>query len=187
MNRVALRQGLILAGSLLLCLLPIAGVVGYVAHKHQWAQGRLAELEPRYARLMGLEAQKTDIDTTLQRANAMRTQYIYSADTDANQTGNMAQQRVRDIFSTAGLQIVSSQVLPAKEEKGFDRIPLSVRTEGEWLAIQSALAVLSSQTPVIVINELDIQLPGGLVNVVNTRVAPRLAATFSLSVLRERS
>jgi len=186
MQRTNLRQGAILIGSILICLLPFAVAGAYIYHKHQWAQARLDELEPRYARLAGLEAQQADVRLALERANAMRVQYIYPATADANQTGNMAQQRVRDILSAAGLQVVSSQVLPAKEEKGFDRIPLSVRAEGEWLAVQSALAVLGSQTPIILMGELEIQLPGGLSNVINTKVAPRLAATFNLSVLRER-
>lgn len=185
MQRTNLRQGALLIGSIFVCLLPFVMAGGYVMHKHQWAQVRLEELEPRYARLAGLKEQQADIGAALERALVMRAQYVYPAVADANQTGNMAQQRVRDILSAAGLQVVSSQVLPAKEEKGFDRIPLSVRAEGEWLAVQSALAVLGSQTPVILINELDIQIPGGLANL-NTKVAPRLAATFNLSVLRER-
>ena len=53
------------------------------------------------------------------------------------------------------------------------------------LAVQSALAVLSNQVPVIIINELEILLPGGLSNA-NPKVTPRLAASFNLSVLRER-
>ena len=75
--------------------------------------------------------------------------------------------------------------MPPKDEKIFDRIPITVRTEGEMLAVQSALAVLSNQVPVIIINELEILLPGGLSNA-NPKVTPRLAASFNLSVLRER-
>lgn len=48
-----------------------------------------------------------------------------------------------------------------------------MRTEGEMLAVQSALAVLSNQVPVIIINELEILLPGGLSNA-NPKVTPRL-------------
>lgn len=93
---------------------------------------------------------------------------------------------MRDIFSSAGLQILSSQALPAKTEKGFDRIALSVRAEGDMLAVQSALAVLTSQSPAIVIDDLDIQLQGSLSNA-DSKTAPRLGANFSLSVLREPS
>ena len=186
MNPIALRRVALLALPLAAALLPVAVGAWYVLNKHTWAQERLVQLEPRYARLLGLEAQHTELQAVLQRASALRVQYVYPAAQDEAQTGNQAQQKVRDIFSTAGLQIISSQVLPSKEEKGFDRIPLVVRAEGELLAVQSALAVLGSQQPAIVINELDIQMQGGLANH-NPKFAPRLSAQFTLSVMRERS
>ena len=186
MRRVSSREVAILMGTLALIMLPVALLGWYVVGKHQWAQQQLEQLEPRYARLLGLEAQRAEIETVKAKASAARTQFVYPSTQDANQTGNSAQQRVRDIFSAAGLQVISSQVLPAKEEKGFDRIPLTLRTEGELLAVQSALAVVSSQLPVIVINELEVQVQGGIANQ-NPKVAPKLSAQFSLSVLRERS
>ena len=186
MTHLKTRHNLLRAGTVLVLLLPLALLGTYIAQKHQWAEERLAELEPRHARLLGLQAQKADIDTALLQANALRAQYVYPADQDAAQTGNAAQQRVRDIFSSAGLQILSSQALPAKLEKGFDRIPLLVRAEGSMLAIQSALAVLNSQSPLIVMDDLDIQLQGNLFNA-DGKTTPRLGASFSFSVLREPS
>lgn len=186
MNHMATRHNLLLAGTVLVLLAPLALLGAYVGQKHQWAEQRLAELEPRHSRLLGLQAQKAEVDAALLQANALRSHYVYPSDQDAAQTGNAAQQRVRDIFSSAGLQILSSQVLPAKPEKGFDRIPLLVRVEGDMLAMQSALAVLNSQSPIIVMDDLDIQLQGNLFNA-DGKTAPRLGAGFSFSVLREPS
>lgn len=186
MKNISSRQGLVLTGTVIVLLLPFILLGWYVADKHLWAQARLEELTPRHARLLGLEVQRADIAAVLVQAEAARSQYTYPAAQDANQAGNAAQQRIRDIFSSSGLQVISSQVLPPKDEKNLDRIPITVRAEGEMLAVQSALAVLSSQVPVIVINELDVQLHGGLSNT-NPKVTPRLATSFSLSVLRERS
>lgn len=186
MKRMPSREIAVLAGTLVLGLLPLAFMGWYVAQRHMAAQERLAQLEPRYARLLGLEAQKADIDAALNSATQARAQYVYPASQDANQTGNVAQQKVRDIFSAAGLQVSSSQVLPAKEEKGFDRIPLNVRAEGDMLAMQSALAVLNGQLPIIVINELEVQVLGAFGSL-DPKIVPRLSITFGLSVLRERS
>lgn len=186
MNNLKSRDSVVLTITVIVLLLPLALLGYYMVQKHQWAQERLAELEPRYSRLLGLEAQGAELVDMLARAQAARVKYVYPASQDATQAGNAAQQQVRDIFSSAGLQVISSQVLPPKAEKGFDRIPLAVRTEGEWLAVQSALAVLSSQVPIIVIDELDLQVQGGLGSTAGKQ-APRLAAQFSLSVLRERS
>lgn len=57
----------------------------------------------------------------------MLTQYAYPGSMEVTQAGNDAQQRVRGIFIQAGLDLVSSQVLPPKIRKQFDRIPLTVR------------------------------------------------------------
>lgn len=186
MKKLRMREWGLLAGSVLLVLAPLIAGGWYVYSKHQWVKGNMATLEPRHARLLGLEAQSADIASVLAKANQMRAQYTYPATQDSNQTGNVAQQRVRDIFSAAGLQIRSSQVLPPKEEKGFDRIPLTLRTDGDLIAVQSALAVLSSQMPLMILDDLEIQVIGGLASA-NPKFAPKLSVQFGISVLRERS
>lgn len=185
MKSIRVRELALVVGTLLLVLVPLVFFGWYVFTKHQWAQGHIATLEPRHARLLGLEAQGDEIASVLAKANQMRAQYIYPPTQDSNQTGNVAQQKVRDIFSAAGLQIRSSQVLPPKEEKGFDRIPLTLRTEGDLIAVQSALAVLSSQLPVMILDDLEIQVLGGLASA-NPKFTPKLSAQFGISVLRER-
>ena len=185
MNKSALRRGVIVALTITIVLLPLIWGGLYVWGKHTWVRDNLARIEPRHARLLGLESQGADLAGMLERAQAMRTRYVYPATQDDAQTGNLAQQKVRGILESAGLQVISSQALPSKESKGFDRIPLSVRAEGEMLAVQSALAVLSSQQPAIFLDDLNIQLVGAL-NQANNRVAPKLAAQFNFSVLRER-
>ena len=70
-------------------------------------------------------------------------------------------------------------MLPPKEEKGFERIPLSVRAEGEMLALQTALAGLAEQKPAILIDTMVVQGYGAPVKGVQT-----LAVQFGFSVLR---
>ena len=179
MKQYLRRETAALAITLAALALPLAGVTVYVYQKHQWAQNRLSELEPRYARLLGMEAGSERLAQARERAQAQLAQYIYPQDQDANQTGNDVQQRVRSILTSAGLSIASSQVLPPKEEKGFERIPLSVRAEGEMLALQTALAGLAEQKPAILIDTMVVQGYGAPVKGVQT-----LAVQFGFSVLR---
>lgn len=183
---VAVRQRLVLLGTFaaLLLLLVLLGL--YVAQRHAQGQHNLAQLEPRHARLQGILAQRSDIEAAREQAQALRSRYLYPAEQDATQTGNLAQQRMRELLVAAGMQVRSSQVLPAKDEHGFDRIGLTLTAEGDALALQSALAVLSSQMPVVVLSDLDIRVNGGLGNHAPTE-SPRLIVQFSLGVLRERS
>ncbi len=182
-----MKPGLRLSPYALLIVLLLSAVLaflvgggGYVYQKHQWAQSRLDELEPRYARLKGLMASTAELEQARARAQAVLSRYVYPTEQDASQVGNMAQQRVRDLFTAAGLQIVSSQVLPAKTDKGFDVIPLSVRAEGELLALQGGLVGLNGQKPAILIKGVNIQTIGS----VRSDIPQRLAVQFDLFVLR---
>ena len=171
-----------LAISVLILVLPLALAGWYVVQKHRWAQDRLRELEPRYARMLGMEVHTEDLEKARSEARGLLAQYTYPASRDVSQAGNDAQQRIRNTFSAAGLEIVSSQVLPAKSEKSFDRIPLSVRAEGELLGIQTALVGLSGQSPVILVDGFNIQTIGA----VKADKPQRLGVQFNLSVLREQ-
>lgn len=165
-------------------LLAVCAAAGYVLYdKHQTAVQRMAEMEPRHARLQGLQGSAKALEQAQAAAQATVAQYIYPSDTDANQVGNAAQQRVRNLFTAAGLQIVSSQVLPAKAEKNYDRVPLAVRAEGDLLALQGALVGLSGQMPAIVVRGMNIQTIGS----VRADAPQRLAVQFDLFVLRGRT
>ena len=183
MNMQKNRRQLALLVSLLLVLAPLVALGLYVYEKHQDASARLEQLEPRYARLKGLAAQESDVALLLEHVRKAGDQYVYPVSQDTAQAGNAAQQRIREILTAAGFQISSSQVLPPKPEKGFERIPLSFRAEGELLALESALAVLSTQIPLILIQDMEVQPIGGL-QTLPAGVSPRLAVQFSFSVLR---
>lgn len=182
MKRFLSREKLALIVTLVLLAVPLVMAGAYVFQKHRWAQARLAELEPRYARLLGFEASQDELAKTSENARNLLGKFAYPASQDVTQAGNDAQQRVRSIFSAAGLDIVSSQVLPPKQEKSFDRIPVSVRAEGRLLALQTALVGLSSQSPAILIDGFTVQTIGA----VRAEVPQRLGIQFNLSVLRER-
>ena len=173
------ETALLAALALLLALaLLVAG--GYVYRKHQWASARLAELEPRHARTLGLLENRAALEELAIRQAQSVADYAYPPDQDTSQVGNNALQRVRDLLGAANLQVLSSQALPARDVPGFERIPISVRFEGELAAVQKALAALSAQAPAIVVDSMTLQVN----NAVRTGAMPPMACTISLSVLR---
>jgi general secretion pathway protein M len=183
MNRVLQRDALGLAAGLILMAALFLGL-GYAAwQRHSWAQQQLAEVEPRYSRLVGLVAKSAQLDTALASTKAMLARHVYGPGQDASRAGNDAQQRARDVFSKAGLDVASTQVLPAKQEERFDRIPLVVRLEGDMVALQSAMTVLPTLSPSLFVEGMSIQ-PMGLVR---ADVPQRLSVQFNLFVLRQRS
>ena len=83
-------------------------------------------------------------------------QFVYPAADDSSQTGNSALQRVRDLASTRGLRVASSQSAAPRDEKGFDRIDLALRVEGSWPDLVATLRDLAQQRPAIFINTLQL-------------------------------
>ncbi len=181
MKRMIRRETALVLITLALLALPFIAAGMYVHQKHQWAQKRLDELEPRYARLLGLEASRDNLAQAQAQAHSLLARYVHPAEQDSNQAGNEAQQRIRSILSAAGLDIASSQVLEAKEDKGFERIPLAVRAEGELAAVQAALAGLAEQMPAILVDTISVRGQGAPVKGVQ-----RLSVQLSLAVLRKQ-
>jgi len=182
MKRLSPRDLIAVSVTLAVLCIPLVFAGIYLAKKHNWAQEQLDSLTPRYARLLGLEASSADLGKIEAEADKLIKQYVYPATQDVAQAGNDAQQRIRTIFTGAGLELVSSQVLPPKTEKFYDRIALTVRLEGGLPALQSALVVLAEKKPTIIVEGFTVQTIGA----VKAETAQRLGIQFNFSVLRGR-
>lgn len=182
MKNISRRELAIILVTLGLILVPLFLVGGYFYSKHQWAMQRIAEVEPRHARLSGLLAQKDSLALAQSQTMDLLAQYLHPAGQDANQVGNDVQQRIRSVLSTAGLSIISTQVLPAKDGKSFERIPLSIRAEGDMMAVQLALAALDEQTPAILTEGFVLQAAAAPVKGVQ-----KLAVQLNLLILKGKS
>ncbi|HRP19786.1 MAG TPA: type II secretion system protein GspM [Alicycliphilus sp.] len=178
MNLQIAKDKWILAATVLVLLSPIIAGGVYVYQKHQWAAARLAELEPRYARMEGILAAQPELEQANQQADAMLGVYLYPADKVLNQAGNEMQQQVRDMLSAGGLRVGSSQVLPPKADNtSLDRIQLTIKAEGELLALQTAMIGLKSIKPAVFVDSLSVSVMG----------APRAEVPQNLSIQLELS
>lgn len=166
----------------LLMAVLVGGVAFFVQGIHTADEERLATIEPRFARLAGLATDKGELAASVAATRAALLRHIYPASREASQAGNDAQQRARDVFSRAGLEVLSSQVMPAKSGKRFDRIPITVRVEGEYLVFQTALAALPSLAPTLFIEGFNVQAIAS-----PKPDVPRLVVQIDLFVLRARS
>lgn len=183
MNALTRRDALLIALTAILVVLPLLAGADYVWRKHQWASEQLQTLAPRYARLAGLQEKAPELAERLAASRKQLHAYVYPAGGDATQAGNDALQRVRAVFTQAGLTVASTQVLAPQPVSGFDRVPLALRVEGELLHLQSALAVLPGLSPVVLIDGMHIQSTGQR----RPDEAPRLVVQFNLSVLHARA
>ncbi len=161
--------------------LPVSWAGWFVYQKHLSAQSKLDEVEPRYARLLGLKANAQELDKSIEGATALINLHAYPASQDATQVGNDAQQRLRAVFTAAGMDVVSSQILPVKTSAApFEKIALSVRVEGQLVGFQAAMAALSLSHPTVWVEGYVAQIMGNV-----TATAPqRLSIALTLYVMR---
>jgi len=173
--QLSTAQWLMLAAPLLLVLLAGSAAFGWIYAKHHRAQQQLDDMQPRYARLLGMQAQQDEIRQALQRIAAVKARHVYPGESDATQTGNALQQRLRDVFTQAGLSVLSSQVrIPAQDAKAekdkeeapaYGRVEILLSVDGSWEALQRALLAVHAIRPDVGLDEMRIMLLGNGANI----------------------
>lgn len=175
---------LALAAAALLALLVLGAL--WVAGVHTRAAARLAEIEPRHARLAGLLQNEERVAQAGQALQANLTQFLHPADADAGQIGNSVLQRVRELATRQELRVTSSQATtpaPDRDHPGFERVGLSVRLEGDWARLQGLLAAMPRERPAIYSQSIHLlSLSGGAPGQGQT-----IQAQLDLFVLKERT
>lgn len=170
-----------LAATALLVALVLAAL--WLRGVHVRAADRLAEIEPRHARLTGMLQNGEQLARAEQAAQANLALFIHPAAADAGQVANGVLQRVRELAAAQELRVTSSQVTAPAEDKNnpeFERVGLSLRIEGDWSRFQALLAALPRERPAIYSQTVQIYaqgLPGR---------APGTQAQLDLFVLKER-
>ena len=136
-------------------------VVGqYVLRMHASAAETLEQIEPRYARLSGLRDAGGTLEQALKQSRVALSRLGYASDRDAAQAGNDLQQLARRALQSAGVTVVSSQVLPALAEAGFERVRVSLQSEGALSGVQLALAALQTESPRVAFESVWLQATG---------------------------
>lgn len=180
----ALRQALPSLAFLLLVLAPLAIGGAYVYQKHRYALGVLDDLQPRYARLLGLQQSADTLAQRAQLAQVALQQRLYPADADPGATANEALQRARALLEEAGLSIEVSQTAPVQDEgPALQRIGLTFTAEGDMAAIVAGMQKLQAAQPVIGVLKTTIR-PAGLTPPSSN---PKLKVQLQLAVWKPRS
>ena len=183
MKHIVVNRVLVIQFVTVLSLLALLFGASYsVWARHQWVENNLSSLEPRYARLQGLVDNRTQLRELSAKVEEALALQVYPSAMDVAKAGNETQQRIRSIFAESKLDIISIQVLPAKDEGPFGRISISLRVEGDLAGIQSALEKLDAVTPVVKLDSMSLQTIGP----VRPASIPRLSGQFGFSVFRLR-
>ena len=163
-----------------LALILLAGGA-YVVAKHRWACAKLEEIAPRHARLLGLQQSGAELSSLAGRLRADARRLIYAPDTTLDQTANGVLQALRDTASANQLNVTSSQVLPAREQDGFDRQGFTLTCEGSQAAVAQWLGALAARSPLVYVENLQLNARG-----LDAGGAPIVVASANLYILKAR-
>ncbi|HRK37052.1 MAG TPA: type II secretion system protein GspM [Burkholderiaceae bacterium] len=168
----------------LMVLAVAAALLAYWGYQtHLVLADRLAAAEPRFARQAGLLAAQADMQQQFDQIVTLLARHAYPSTTDASQAANDAQQRIRSVFTQAGADVLSLQVLAARSGPGFDAIPLSIRVDGDMAQIQAALLTLRTLAPAVYVDGFSIQTGA----IANDNSAVKVVGQFELFVIRDQA
>lgn len=167
--------------AVVLCL-AVAWCALTVVTKYQQAITRLDDLEPRYARLLGIRQNSELFEREEDLLNSNLLEFVHSADKDSGQLANEALQQVREMAARHKLSITSSQTSAAVQQDAFDRIGINLSVEGSWPSLVGLLSDLGQQQPAIYYSLLQINGRD-----VANGVARLLTARLDLYVLQEHA
>jgi general secretion pathway protein M len=176
------RAELVVGLTLLLVAIVLACAAAFIAQKHYWATDKLAELEPRYARLLGLVGAKDTLQRSAAEAERLLASWVFPGEQSVSQVGASAQQHARQLAEAAGLSVSSSQILQARNQGAFELIPVSMSVEGGLPALRAFLESLYTQSPLLLLDTLSVQAGARV-----SGAQPRLAIQITVSALRLRS
>lgn len=144
--------------ALLLVLLAIPVLDQYL-FRYDWARTTLADIERRHARLLGFKAAEAPIMAALAKASESLTDFAYPAGEGADRVGADLQQRVRALAQQAGVSVVGSQILPARQAEALEVVRLALTLEAEMESLRDFLAALGAERPGIQLESMVLTAP----------------------------
>lgn len=146
LDRPHLVVGTTVAAVLLLCLYAI---VQFWMMRAAYAE-EIESIQPRTARLLGIEQSAEDLASAGERADSILGEVAYLSTDSAANAASM-QQEIRELMTSAGMSIATSQILSAKQYDGYERLRLDITVEGNVDELDAALAELSLARPLVYI------------------------------------
>lgn len=142
---------LVLALVLLILVVASRGLGWYIEGSE-----RLAYAEPRYARLQGFILNVDALRASSEQINETLSGLAYPASAGLAGAEADAQQQLRGLLRTAGMEVSGSQVMSPKEHEGLVEIRLQLDAAGSMEALEQALVALRDARPLVFVGSLEV-------------------------------
>ncbi|MGZ4958414.1 MAG: type II secretion system protein GspM [Methylomonas sp.] len=108
--------------------------------------------------------------------------YFSTRDTEALASADL-QNIVKTAIADAGGQLTSTQGLPGKMDKGFNRVAVRVRMTGNIESLRTVLHSLAVNVPVLIVDQLDITPVRGIRSRTSNKIEPNTQLNVSFEVV----
>jgi general secretion pathway protein M len=147
--------------ALALLLIALSGVYGLIArpllNKYHFYQNNIENLQERLQRLRGMLATRRELEAQIQRVQQDSSVDVYYLKQQSPMLGATdLQQQVKSIVEANGGRLISTQILPVTQEKGFSRVGINVQMTGDTKVLQRIIYALESNRPLLFINNLQV-------------------------------
>ncbi|MGB4948696.1 MAG: type II secretion system protein GspM [Candidatus Competibacter denitrificans] len=186
-NPVGWRQRL---GALILLLILGIGIVYFLVNqglvaRYNFYQDHLIQQQNRLEQLERMAASREPIQQLIATINQDRNAVVqYLSQATPSVAGAELQQRVKAVVEAAGGTLRSTQALPPADEGNTVKVTVSVNLTGDTETLQKILHEMEAQTPLLLVDNLDVTARENRPRLTNGRVAnySRIQLTVQLEV-----
>lgn len=186
-NPVGWRQRL---GALILLLILGIGIVYFLVNqglvaRYNFYQDHLIQQQNRLGQLERMAASREPIQQLIATINQDRNAVVqYLSQATPSVAGAELQQRVKAVVEAAGGTLRSTQALPPADEGNTVKVTVSVNLTGDTETLQKILHEMEAQTPLLLVDNLDVTARENRPRLTNGRVAnySRIQLTVQLEV-----
>lgn len=166
----------------LILVSPIVFGAYVLYQKNIWLLSQLEYIEPRFARLKGVEPELEYMNKQIDDINQGLALYVREEKGDPNQEGNEILQNVRKILEVSGFEANSAQVVLDGKSDKFKKYNVIIKGEASVGALMSSLSGLKDLKPILIIDSMSVQSTG----LSQPHVAQRIVIQLNLSSIRSR-
>ena len=161
--------GLLVVALLLVLFVAIIPLVSTGVDYHEQKQTLIFRLQRAKQIIARKDRVQQDIEAIKQQ---YQSQNYFSTHTTVALASADLQQFIKSAISQAGGQLTSTQVLPSKNEDGFNRVTVKVRMSGDIEVLRNVLHEIESSVPVMIIDQIDIRPVRGKRNRKTRKIQP---------------
>jgi general secretion pathway protein M len=166
-SRSAALAILLGAGAAFCLLLVQPLIASFVEHRES-----IVRSQEMLAKYRELDSTRAQIDSSLQKLHAAQaTEERLLKGGSAQLVGAKLQNRLKELVEENGGTLTSMQVIPVREEQGFQRISMAVTLTATIETLQHILYAIEDQSPYLFIEDLDLLTNRGFTEV--SEEAPR--------------